>query len=473
MCGLAGVMTSSVSYQEANIFKDLLAIASLRGSQGSGAAVVQNAYLRGPSIQVIKSKYISGALAYSDEFNELLHSRVSAIIGHARLPTKGGLDEDAVHPHRFGHIVGVHNGTMHRVAGQEVKDQSDSAMLFKAIAEVGIEEAIKESSGAYALVWADEKEQTLNFLKNTWRPLFFKNVGWGERNINTLYWSSEKEMLDFIFARSYKGNNTWDTYLPNDTLFKYPLEPKHIIRPVEVKADVRPTPPKPTVSRTNGGGHRGFARQSVVFPREGSNESGYRIVWNVKKQEYERVPFGKPSTGAEAGTTNGGGENPELPWAGVNRVLRLPPPDVAKMSKQAQKRYNKQLKEEERQAVVRLHTFRREKQIEDRRKTRAQQEGNLKPALAELVDDTPDIAAGPTHDPNRYRRIAHRHEQRDLRLTGQEVCDWCGNSPDAGDNVFMTDNDVGCKTFICYDCGTSNAAAAAYTADARVATVIY
>lgn len=478
MCGLAGAMSSTLSKHETDIFKDLLNVASLRGSTGSGVAVLQNSYLNPRKIQVLKTKHISGALAYSSELDELLKPRVSAVIGHARLPTKGGLDEDAVHPHRFGHIVGVHNGTMHRVAGQDVKEKSDSAMLFEAIAAVGIEEAIKESAGAYALVWVDEKEGTLNFLKNAWRPLYFKNIGWGDKNINTLYWSSEAEMLDFVVGRLHKGNNTWDTFLPNDTLFKYPLDVKHIIKPVEVKRDVRPTPPKTQPSS----GHKAGAGANWrgQHPRDWDAEdmppfiqNGMRHVWDPIKEEYvvER-PF---DIQRGDGTTRGGFSQDELPWAGVNRVLRLPAPDVQKMTKSERKKYEKSLKLEEKAAHQRLAAFRKANEVEQRRRERAQKEKDLRPALAELVDsdDSPAVCrdrSGVAPDFGGRDTYLGGHK-RELRAVGVECC-WCGTRAEAGDNVFLTTNDVGCRDFVCYDCGTSTAAAAAYTSDARVATIV-
>lgn len=241
MCGLSGVMSSTVSWQEENMFKDLLNISSVRGSDGSGVIVSQGGpYMKPhPAIRSFKTTEIAGALAYSGELAELLKPRTNAIIGHARWPTKGGNDLAACHPHRSGHIIGVHNGTMHRVNGEQVKDKSDSVMLFESFAKVGVEETIKESEGAYALVWIDEDDGTINFLRNEQRTLHFKNIGW-QKNISTMFWASEPSMLDFVFARSFKGENTWDTYLPPNKWFKYPLAVHHRIETVGLSKEVKP-----------------------------------------------------------------------------------------------------------------------------------------------------------------------------------------------------------------------------------------
>lgn len=241
MCGLSGVMSSTVSWQEENMFKDLLNISSVRGSDGSGVIVSQvGPYMKPhPAIRSLRTTEISGKLAYSGELAELLKPRVNAIIGHARWPTKGGMDLASCHPHRAEHILGVHNGTMHIVNGEKVKDKSDSVMLFESFAKVGIEETIKESEGAYALVWIDENDQTLNFLRNEQRTLYFKNIGW-QKNINTVFWASEQPMLDFVFARTFKGENTWNTYLPPNKWFKYPLNVGHRIETVGASKEVKP-----------------------------------------------------------------------------------------------------------------------------------------------------------------------------------------------------------------------------------------
>lgn len=467
MCGLAGAMSCSLSNPELDIFKDLLNVASLRGAQGAGVAVVNASVMKAPTIKVLKTKHIAGALAYSDQFTELLRARTSCVIGHARFPTRGGLEEDSVHPHRFGHIVGVHNGTMHRVAGQEVKDQSDSAMLFKAISEVGVVEAIKGSTGAYALVWADEKEGTLNFLRNTWRPLYFKNVGWGDKNINTLFWSSEAEMLDFVFQRSYKGTNTWDTYLPTDTWYQYPLETKHLIKPRAVIADVRPTPPAPTPIQ-NG------SRRGATGRDWDDDDLDMVMVWDYTINEYRCVPRAEREAMKRGSRRGEPFAQDELPWAGVNRVLRLPPPDVAALSKSAQRRYTKALKEEERQAVQRLNAFRRAHELSEKKRKREEKEKDIRPALSELVDDSRDYSpSSPVVADHVDRGVNHGDgsHKRELRAVGK-CCSWCSEPAKIGESVFLTNNDLGCKDFICWDCGTTNSAAAAYTADARTATIV-
>lgn len=226
-------MSSLLNEAEKSCFRDLLNIASFRGREGSGVIMSGSATHKKPKpvVKTLKSKLISSWLAYSPDLDDMMRGDQSIAIGHARWPTKGGNDLKSIHPHRAKHIVGVHNGTMYDVAGKKVDDkQSDSALLFEAIADKGIEEAWKTSSGAAALVWIDENEQTLNFIRNSGRPLMFRNFGW-QRNISTLYWASEAGMLSFVVPRHFQGTNHWDTYLPENTLYSYPMDVETVMRP--------------------------------------------------------------------------------------------------------------------------------------------------------------------------------------------------------------------------------------------------
>jgi predicted glutamine amidotransferase len=242
MCGIVGAMSSILSDAEKDAFKSLLNIASFRGRDGSGVATVSDTPYRKATadVRTLKSKLISSWLAYSPELEELMKKPTAIAVGHARWPTKGGVDLKSVHPHRSKHIVGVHNGTMFDICGEKVGDkQSDSAMFFDAIAEKGIEEAWKTSYGAAALVFIDEEQQTINFIRNSGRPLHFRHYGW-QKNTSTMYWASEPQMLDFVMPRHFHTQNHWGTYLPENILFTYPLDVKHSIRPLRTQKMEKP-----------------------------------------------------------------------------------------------------------------------------------------------------------------------------------------------------------------------------------------
>jgi hypothetical protein len=394
MCGLSGAMSSSLSQQEGNIFRHLFNVSSLRGFQGSGVIVSQKDHLKAsPHIRSIRTKRIAGSLAYSEALDELLKPRHNILVGHARWPTKGGIDIKAVHPHRAGHIIGVHNGTMYKVNGEAVKDRSDSEMLFQSFAENGVIETIKKSDGAYALVWIDEKDQTINFLRNGMRTLFFKNVGWNEK-VSTLYWSSEREMLNFVFAREFAKSNTWDTYLPVDTWYKYPLDVKYHIQPVEVVKDVKPEPKVYPVGEHRGRGH-------------GAGRYQYNPAVDFDPEE--------------------------LPWIGGQNVLQLPAPS---MSKNKQKRVLKAQEREEAARLRRLEQFRR---VNAKALGTEGEDISAAMSQANLDSDLPDLVV-----------------REAFGIEGHE-CAWCGGIASAGDTVYPVGGDAGTfKEFLCDDCSKNN-----------------
>lgn len=428
MCGLSGVMSSTISWQEEGMFKDLLSVSSLRGYEGSGVIVSQKKVLRqNPAIRCIRTPLISGALANSAELAELFKPSINAIIGHARWPTRGGNDIHAVHPHRAGHIIGVHNGTLNKVAGNDVKDQSDSKLLFESFAKIGVKETILGCEGAYALVWIDENEQTLNFLRNGQRPLFFKNVGW-QKNISTLYWASEREMLDFVFKRTYKGENTWDTYLPTDTWFKYPLDVSHVIKPEEVIADVRPAPKVyPTSFRGNQHQHR-----STLFDYHDLNDDINDLPWMRRDER----PLALPPPG------KGGTVSPQSK-AQAKKDLKARKKEAADRLKALKKFHNVQWDDEVQDYVPRLSK-------EEAKLKETARKGNLGDVAAALAVRT---------NPTRYMQLEGR------------PCSWCSTKAACGEIIYpVGSSDLGDTTFVCWDCG-SNPDCKDFIDECRTATV--
>lgn len=442
---------------EEGIFRDLLNISSLRGFQGSGAIVYQKpspVFKSNGAVRTIRSKAISGALAYSDELEDLFRPSCSLAIGHARWPTKGGTDEKALHPHRHGHIVGVHNGTLWRAAGQEVKEESDSSLFFKAVAEMGIREAIRETRGAYAFIWINEEEGTVNFLRNSQRTLFFKNVGYN-KNIQTLYWASEASMLNFVFDRSFKGNNSWDTFMPEDVLISYPIKPGHIIRPVAVERDFKPDPFRPQVAaggETTNGGHTPHGTNETHWQ---GHLAGY--TWDFDQKRYVR-------------------DN-------SNVLPLLPPPDTSKdhsrntaMTKTQQKKHDKRLRQEALKAARRRQAERvAEAAAKSRRAFPLVDNGEAVDLATEEAAPAPSVEAwrnpyrrdnlsqirsalfGEAEDEAQDWEASLRSRDHAIakyaRGFYQRGCAWCGELANAGDRVHPVGSDLGGPNeFVCDDC---------------------
>jgi len=189
MCGIVGV-AGKIFADEDKIFKDLLYMDELRGKDSTGVVAVA-AYSGAMSYH----KRAIGAQDFLDskKGSALITQSNRVLIGHNRWKTKGAVNHQNAHPFHHGHIIGVHNGTL--------KDQSllpdskefdvDSDNIFYSISTLGVEETHRKLHGAFALVWWNSEDKTLNFLRNSERTLYIAR----KRNQETIYWASEKFML--------------------------------------------------------------------------------------------------------------------------------------------------------------------------------------------------------------------------------------------------------------------------------------
>ncbi len=222
MCGLVGVLSSDMTGEKLRIFQGLMVVATLRGQTGAGLAVVPRPKKHVPSVRILRHPTLTAAeLVYDQEFYKYTKEpgSITCCMGHARAPTTGGFEIADTHPHVARHIIGMHNGHMRTVAGTEVpKKQNDSAMLFDAIGNQGIEQVIQHSVGAYALSIYNKQTQRLYFLRNSHRPIHFCMV---EGDNKTLFWASEAQMLQLVVGRSVNGKLHHYT-LPADELISFP-----------------------------------------------------------------------------------------------------------------------------------------------------------------------------------------------------------------------------------------------------------
>ena len=131
------------------------------------------------------------------------------LAGHTRHATKGAITLKNAHPFSFPNVVGMHNGTIQTSFKHRNEFETDSEAFYKNLNDYGLKEALEEIQAydtAYAFVWVDKKERTLNFVKNSKRPLYFTYAFLG----STLMWSSEKQDLEYVLRRkNYTTNSGW------------------------------------------------------------------------------------------------------------------------------------------------------------------------------------------------------------------------------------------------------------------------
>lgn len=196
MCGHVGV-AGVLRYDEEKIFKKLLHFDYFRGMDSTGMAAIRN---NGETVGV---KVADSPLVLFDtgKFKTALNYNCSQVfMGHNRAATRGGVSHANAHPFQFDHITGTHNGTLTTKSVKALEAALgetypvDSAAIFAGIAKLGLEETIAlcetgltTHEGAWSLVWYDQLQGTLNFLRNKWRPMWYAF----SEDHKRLFWGSE------------------------------------------------------------------------------------------------------------------------------------------------------------------------------------------------------------------------------------------------------------------------------------------
>lgn len=214
MCGLVG-LAGLLEFKDEATIKRMLVLDYFRGTDSTGLASIRN----NGDIKISKMATHPFNLFDSKKFTETLSGYNSrALIGHNRAATIGKTNDLNAHPFQFGSITGAHNGTLDRPSWVRLEQAAgietdvDSAAIFACIDKIGIEDTIKlmeegkqGSTGAWALVWYDDNDGTLNFLRNKHRPLWYAY----SKDFKKVLWASEWPM---IRAATDLSNNAYELY---------------------------------------------------------------------------------------------------------------------------------------------------------------------------------------------------------------------------------------------------------------------
>jgi hypothetical protein len=196
MCGIAGVYSTQYTNPEKDLFQRLLLLNAFRGMDSTGVVKIRNK----PRLSCARIRAVlpSPEFIFTKKGSEFISEidKVIGMIGHTRAATKGSVTAQNAHPFEFDNVIGVHNGTIKYSFEGSEKYDTDSEALYKLINDYGIEEALNKvahADPAYALVFIDKRQGTLNFIKNSKRPLCFTFM-YGR---TTLAWSSTRDALEF------------------------------------------------------------------------------------------------------------------------------------------------------------------------------------------------------------------------------------------------------------------------------------
>ena len=212
MCGLVGFMTEENTLgtvDRAKFLRQALIIDTLRGEDSTGLMLVTHDSGIGDSADWIKAVGDGYSFVNDDMYAERTKnmSNIRFAVGHNRAATQGAVTAHNAHPFQEGAITMVHNGTL-RDDTPMPKSMDDLAVVVDSHAIChnlalqpntyeGVNAVVSKLDGAFALIWHDSRDDTLNIVRNDERPLHFMQA----RFSKTIYFASEAEMLALLAKR--------------------------------------------------------------------------------------------------------------------------------------------------------------------------------------------------------------------------------------------------------------------------------
>lgn len=200
MCGIVGVF-GDLYPKDKTLFKNALVADSVRGFDSTGIATAEWVPKDSEHKYYYRKDVMTGAEAVRDQgFTKMIENyNVEAIIGHNRWATIGNVNAANAHPFSHPGIVLVHNGTLDDTRDLKGNFDTDSEEICyeMSISDNPID-VLEKLMGAYALVWFDLNDGTINFARNHERDLYLVC----NKNEDVVYFASEGKMLEWVADRN-------------------------------------------------------------------------------------------------------------------------------------------------------------------------------------------------------------------------------------------------------------------------------
>lgn len=220
MCGHVGI-AGNLEFKDEATFKRLLLLDYFRGPDSTGVAVLNKARTEA-KIAKIASHPLD--LFDSVKYRTAVTGTTSSVfLGHNRAATRGKVNGANAHPFECGHIIGAHNGTLEPSSFLALETSLgeqfdvDSEAIFKHIEKFGIEATVPLMQGAWALVWIDLSDGTINFLRNKERTFW---LAYSDK-CDKIFWASEWKTIDWSVEASTQPYKMW---VDEEGYFFFPTE---------------------------------------------------------------------------------------------------------------------------------------------------------------------------------------------------------------------------------------------------------
>ncbi len=285
MCGLTALISSSVTEDEKKLFNELFFLSMLRGRHGSGVFHVPKT---GGGLYYKKALMVSDFMQLTT-YPTVVKSGVRALLGHARHATMGDRTDQNCHPFISGNVTFFHNGTLvnHRsdIIGRPAESlfDTDSEVLANCISSHdNVKEVLESIRGAYALMWHNAGDGTLNFARNDERTFFLAT----DQISKSILASSEKEMLELVIARNENRSEFRIAQLPTGNWMQVHLNDNNKVSNTKFVPQKRVAYTAPTYYDGWGRGHNAaiWKKEDAYLERKADASLGSREIVATKEE---------------------------------------------------------------------------------------------------------------------------------------------------------------------------------------------